>query len=69
VASISDLWWQHSMSMDYRVWTHPQLYAPPTAEAFRAHRDPALEMIQAYRAQAAKSSDSKSKDSSKTESR
>jgi hypothetical protein len=48
------------MSMDYRVWTHPQLYAPPTAAAFRAHRDPALEMIQAYRAQAAKGQDKQS---------
>ena len=47
--SVSDLWWQHSMSMDYRIWTHPQLYAPPTAAALRAHRDPALEMIEAYR--------------------
>ncbi len=50
VASISDLWWQHSMPMDYRVWTAPQLYAPPTAEAFLAHRDPALEIIWRYRA-------------------
>jgi tetratricopeptide (TPR) repeat protein len=53
-ASISDLWWQHSMSMDYRVWTHPQLYAPPTATALRAHRDPAMEMVEQYRAQATK---------------
>jgi tetratricopeptide (TPR) repeat protein len=49
--SASDLWWQHSMSMDYRVWTHPQLYAPPTAAAFRAHRDVALETILKYRAE------------------
>jgi hypothetical protein len=48
-ASISDLWWQHSMSMDYRVWTHPQLYAPPTAAALRAQRDEAMEMIARYR--------------------
>ncbi len=48
--SLSDLWWQHSMAMDYRVWTHPQLYAPPTAAAFREHRDVAMEAIGAYRA-------------------
>ena len=47
--SISDLWWQHSMAMDYRNWTPPVLYAPPTAEAFRAHRDPAMETIWRYR--------------------
>jgi tetratricopeptide (TPR) repeat protein len=50
VVSLSDLWWQHSMAMDYRVWTHPQLYAPPTAAAFREHRDVAMEAIGAYRA-------------------
>ncbi len=50
VISLSDLWWQHSMAMDYRVWTHSELYAPPTAELFRQHRDPAMEAIQAYRA-------------------
>jgi C-terminal processing protease CtpA/Prc len=54
VMSLSDLWWQHSMAMDYRVWTHPQIYAPPTAPALRAHRDPALDAIRAYRGQAAK---------------
>ena len=43
--SVSDLWWQHSMAMDYRIWTPPMLYAPPTATAFRAHRDPAMETI------------------------
>jgi len=49
ITSISDLWWQHSMAMDYRIWTPPQLYAPPTAASFREHRDPALEAILAYR--------------------
>ncbi len=51
--SPSDLWWQTSMSMDYRIWTNPQLYAPPTAAAFRVHRDVAMETIAAYRAKAA----------------
>ncbi|MEX2115119.1 MAG: tetratricopeptide repeat protein [Pirellulales bacterium] len=53
VMSLSDLWWQHSMAMDYRVWTHPQLYAPPTAAALREHRDVAMEAIGAYRAKKA----------------
>jgi hypothetical protein len=48
--SLSDLWWQHSMAMDYRVWTNPQLFAPPTAATLRAHRDPAMEVIAHYRA-------------------
>jgi hypothetical protein len=52
--SISDLWWQHSMAMDYRIWTPPHLYAPPTAASFRAHADPAMEAISAYRAAQAK---------------
>lgn len=54
VLSPSDLWWQHSMAMDYRVWTPPHLYAPPTAAAYRAHRDLAMEAIAAYREQAVK---------------
>ena len=52
--SASDLWWQHSMAMDYRTWTPPHLYAPPTAAAYRAHVDPSMEAIAAYRARAAK---------------
>ncbi len=46
--SISDLSWQTSFPMDYRVWMTPLLYAPPTAAAQRAHRDPAMEAIEAY---------------------
>jgi len=46
--SISDLSWQTSYPMDYRAWLAPVMYAPPTAAAFRAHRDPALEAIEAY---------------------
>lgn len=47
--SLSDLWWQHSMAMDYRSWTPPHLYAPPTAQTFRAHVDPCMEAIIAFR--------------------
>jgi hypothetical protein len=46
--SISDLSWQTSYPMDYRAWISPLIYAPPTAAAQRAHRDPALEAIEAY---------------------
>lgn len=46
--SISDLSWKTSLPMDYRVWISPTLFAPPTAAAFRAHRDPALEAIFDY---------------------
>lgn len=53
VLSLSDLWWQHSMAMDYRVWTPPHLYAPPTAAALKSHADPAMEVIAAFREQAA----------------
>jgi hypothetical protein len=34
--------------MDYRQMVTPQIYAPPTAAALRAHRDPAMEAIEAY---------------------
>jgi tetratricopeptide (TPR) repeat protein len=46
--SISDLYWQNSVAMDYRVWIAPHLYAPPSFELYRANRDPAMEAIMAY---------------------
>jgi tetratricopeptide (TPR) repeat protein len=46
--TISDLYWQNSVAMDYRVWISPQLYAPPSFELYRANRDPAMEAIMAY---------------------
>jgi tetratricopeptide (TPR) repeat protein len=49
MASISDLYWQNSVAMDYRTWIAPQIYTPPTFESYRAKRDPALEAILAYR--------------------
>jgi tetratricopeptide (TPR) repeat protein/sugar lactone lactonase YvrE len=48
-ASVSDLYWENSVAMDFRTWIAPQIYAPPTFAAFRANRDPALEAILAYR--------------------
>jgi tetratricopeptide (TPR) repeat protein len=47
-ASISDLFWQNSVAMDYRTWIAPQLYTPPTFAAYLAKRDPAMEAILAY---------------------
>jgi tetratricopeptide (TPR) repeat protein/sugar lactone lactonase YvrE len=44
-ASISDLYWQNTVAMDYRTWIPPSIYAPPTFDAYRANRDPALEAI------------------------
>ena len=48
--TVSDLYWQNSVAMDYRTWIAPELYTPPTFAAFRANRDPALEAVLAYRA-------------------
>jgi hypothetical protein len=35
-------------SADKRTWIAPQVYAPPSFEAYRAKRDPAMEAILAY---------------------
>lgn len=44
-ANIGDLYWQTSWPFDQRPAIAPHLYAPPTFEAFRAQRDPAMEAI------------------------
>jgi hypothetical protein len=44
-ASISDLYWENSVAMDYRTWIAPRIYTPPTFAAYRAGRDPAMEAI------------------------
>jgi len=46
--TVSDLYWQNSVAMDYRTWIAPELYAPPTFALYRANRDPATEAILAY---------------------
>ena len=48
--SISDLYWQSSVAMDYRTWISPLLYAPPSFAQYAANRDPAMEAIMAYEA-------------------
>ncbi len=50
-ANAADLYWQTSWPDDYRTWTAPDLYAPPTFEAYRRNQDPALEAILAIREQ------------------
>src|SRR5262245_25684514 len=47
--SVSDLYWQNSRAMDYRVWIAPELYAPPSFALYRANRDPAMEAILSYK--------------------
>jgi hypothetical protein len=43
--NVSDLYWKSSIPMDERTWLAPELYAPPTFEAFQVNRDPAMEAI------------------------
>ena len=47
--NVSDLYWESSWPMDHRAWIAPELYAPPTFEAFRSNRDPAMDAILACR--------------------
>ncbi len=46
--SLSNKRWQGTYAEDTRTWIAPELYAPPTAAAFLAGRDPALEAIRAW---------------------
>jgi hypothetical protein len=48
-ANVGDLFWQTSWPTDHRTWIAPDLYAPPTFEAYRRNRDPALDAILALR--------------------
>jgi tetratricopeptide (TPR) repeat protein len=49
VANVSHLYWQSAFPQDGRTWIAPQIYLPPTFEAYRANRDSALEAILNYR--------------------
>ncbi len=44
-ANVSDLYWETSWPLDHRTWIPPEIYAPPTFEAFQANRDPAMDAI------------------------
>jgi hypothetical protein len=48
-ANAADLFWQASWPTDHRTWTAPDIYAPPTFEAYRRNQDPALDAILAMR--------------------
>ncbi len=48
-ANAADLYWQTSWPTDYRTWTAPDIYAPPTFEAYRRNQDPAMDAIAAIR--------------------
>jgi tetratricopeptide (TPR) repeat protein len=48
VASISDLYWQNALAIDYRTWIAPHVYVPPTFAAYRDKRDPALAAVLAH---------------------
>ena len=49
VANVSDLFWQSAHPTDNRTWIAPLIYVPPTFEAYRVNRDPAVESIISYR--------------------
>ncbi len=48
-ANVGDLYWQTSWPMDHRPWIAPDIYTPPTFEAYSSNRDPAMEAILACR--------------------
>ena len=48
-ANAADLFWQTSWPTDHRTWTAPDIYTPPTFEAYRRNQDPALDAILAIR--------------------
>jgi hypothetical protein len=49
LVSISTLYWQNAGPLDHRTWIAPQLFTPPTFEAYLSGQDPALAAILDYR--------------------
>jgi hypothetical protein len=43
--NVSDLYWESSWPMDHRTWIAPEIYTPPSFQAYRANRDSAMEAI------------------------
>lgn len=43
--SISNAYWQKSVSWDHRKWIAPDVYIEPTFEAYKTNKDPVLEYI------------------------
>ena len=50
-ANAADLFWQTSWPADHRTWIAPDIYVPPTFEAFSRNEDPAMDAILALREQ------------------
>jgi hypothetical protein len=48
-ANAADLYWQTSWPDDNRTWIAPDIYTPPTFEAYRRNQDPAMDAILAIR--------------------
>lgn len=48
-ANAADLYWQTAWPDDNRTWIAPDIYTPPTFEAYRRNQDPALDAILAIR--------------------
>jgi hypothetical protein len=48
-ANAADLFWQTSWPDDHRTWVAPDIYTPPTFEAYRRNQDPAMDAILAIR--------------------
>jgi len=48
-ANVADLFWQTSWPWDHRTWIAPDIYTPPTFEAFSRNEDPAMSAILAFR--------------------
>ena len=44
-ANAADLFWQTSWPWDHRRWIAPDIYTPPTFEAFSRNQDPAMDAI------------------------
>jgi len=43
--SISNAYWQRSVSWDERNWIAPSVYIPPSFKAYRSHTDPVMDYI------------------------
>jgi tetratricopeptide (TPR) repeat protein len=48
-ANAADLFWQTSWPDDHRPWVAPDIYTPPTFDAYRRNQDPAMDAILAIR--------------------
>ena len=50
--NVSNLAWQSGFAQDRRSWIAPLIYVPPSFAAYRAQRDPAMEAVLAWPADA-----------------